>query len=98
MNRGTEIIIEPATAADHGAIAALLRAANLPYEDILPHWPHFLVARRGRDLVGAVGAEVCGEDALLRSLVVTPAARGEGWGGKLCDELERAAESWSVRR
>jgi amino-acid N-acetyltransferase len=48
-----------------------------------------------------VGAEVApggGEDALLRSLVVVPARRGAGLGGRLVDELERRAAGWGVRR
>jgi amino-acid N-acetyltransferase len=49
-------------------------------------------------VVGAVGAEVYGEEALLRSLVVAPDWRGTGMGGRLVDALERAAFGWGVRR
>ncbi|MCX6954940.1 MAG: arsenic resistance N-acetyltransferase ArsN2 [Verrucomicrobia bacterium] len=79
-------------------VAALLREAGLPSEDIGGQAGRFLVARRGAAVVGAVGAEVCGADALLRSLVVAPAVRGAGLGGRLVDELEREAGSWGVRR
>jgi amino-acid N-acetyltransferase len=99
-----EIELAPATPADVPAIAALLRAAELPHEDFAPHVAHFLVARgltgspQGGAVVGAVGAEVGGADALLRSLVVAPSQRGAGLGGRLVDELERAAGAWGVRR
>lgn len=90
--------IGSAAPADGPAIAALLRAAGLPHEDFAAHLPHFIVARGRRGIVGAVGAEVCGPAALLRSLVVAPRARGAGLGSRLVDELERAAGGWGVRR
>jgi amino-acid N-acetyltransferase len=91
--------IKPAAAADAAVIAALLRDAGLPHEDFAPHLAHFLVAR-GADgaVVGAIGAEVCGREALLRSLVVAPAWRGQGLGGRLLAALEQAATAWGVER
>jgi amino-acid N-acetyltransferase len=91
-------MIGPANNADAAAIAGLLREAGLPHEDFWSHLRHFLVARRGSAVVGAVGAELCGSDALLRSLVVLPDLRGAGLGGRLVDGIERAAEAWGVRR
>jgi amino-acid N-acetyltransferase len=92
------VTFAPATAGDVPAIAALLRTAELPHEDFSPHVGHFLVARdAGGAVVGAIGAEVCGADALLRSLVVAADRRGAGLGGRLVDELERAAAAWGVR-
>jgi amino-acid N-acetyltransferase len=98
VNIGKETTIGPATAADAAAIAGLLCEADLSHGDFAPHLRHFLVARKGADVVGAVGAEVCGSDALLRSLVVHPALRGSGLGRRLVDEIERVAESWGVTR
>lgn len=98
MSAPDHITIVPATPADVPAIAALLRAAELPDGDFAPHVAHFLVARQGGAMVGAVGAEVCGPDALLRSLVVAAAGRGAGLGGRLVDALERAAGDWGVQR
>lgn len=95
---GSGASIAPAAGNDVTAIAALLRAAGLPHEDFAPHIGHFLVARRGGKIAGAVGAEVQGEDALLRSLVVASEARGAGLGGELVREMEQAAGAWGVRR
>ncbi len=90
--------IVTADPADEAAIARLLLAANLPGEDFARHLAHFLVARRNGEVVGAIGAEVCGDDALLRSLVVAPEERGTGLGGELVRRLESAAAAWGVRR
>lgn len=98
MKTIAEFTVTPAKAEDGPAIAALLRAAELPHADVVPHLAHFLVARSGGVPVGVVGAEVAGADALLRSLVVAPNRRGTGLGGRLVDELERTAAAWGVRR
>ena len=93
------VVIEPATPADAPAIAALLRAAELPHEDFAAHLGHFLVARDERGaVVGAIGAEVHAPEALLRSLAVAPALRRAGLGGELVRRLEAAAAAWGVTR
>lgn len=92
------IVVERANRADAPAIGALLRAAALPDEDFAAHLAHFLVARRNGVVVGAVGAEVYGAEALLRSLVVAPGQRGGGIGGTLVQRLEREAAVWGVQR
>jgi amino-acid N-acetyltransferase len=85
------VTICAAAPADEAAIRTLLREAGLPDEDFAGHLAHFLVARRAGAVVGAVGFELHGRDALLRSLVVAPAARGAGLGGELVKRLGRAA-------
>ena len=95
----SRVQVGPAAAADTAEIAALLRAAGLPCDDFAAHLAHFLVARDSAgSVIGAVGAEVLGPDALLRSLVVAPGARGTGLGGRLVDALDQAAAGWGVRR
>jgi N-acetylglutamate synthase-like GNAT family acetyltransferase len=57
------------------------------------------VARDGHGgVIGAVGAQVDGPDALMRSLVVAPAWRGAGVGSALVRRLEAAAAAWGVER
>jgi N-acetylglutamate synthase-like GNAT family acetyltransferase len=94
---GAEIAIEQARAEDLPAIQALLQEAELP-GDIGAHLPHFLVARHHGRLVGCVGMEVYGSDALFRSLAVQPAYRGSGLGRRLYDALAEKARSKGVER
>jgi amino-acid N-acetyltransferase len=95
---GLTVEFTAATQKDVAAIGALLRAADLPHEDFADHLEHFLVACRGNEIVGAVGFELHGADALLRSLVVAPALRGAGLGGRLVDQLTAAALAKGVER
>ncbi|ACB74875.1 arsenic resistance N-acetyltransferase ArsN2 [Opitutus terrae] len=90
--------IEPAQPQDGASIGELLGAAGLPHEDFAPHLNRFLVARRGQQVIGAVGAEVIGEDALLRSLVVDLGARRAGLGEALVRRIENEAAGWGVQR
>jgi amino-acid N-acetyltransferase len=90
------IAISAAGPGDAPAIAARLRDADLPHEDFADHLANFLVARREDGVVGAVGFELHGRDALLRSLVVAPAHRGTGLGGELVDRLAAEARRRGV--
>jgi len=90
------IVIEPAGASDLAAIVALLAEAGLPQDETELRAARFLVAKDDHRLVGAIGAEVAGSDALLRSLVVAPAKRGSGLGGELVRRLDLAAGAWGV--
>ena len=75
-------------------LTRLLEAAGLPTSDLtLTSLGHFLSLRDGQTLVGAIGLDVVGEIALLRSLVVDPDWRKRGLGG----ELVRAAEAHAVQ-
>lgn len=82
--------VEPAKAGEAAAILALLRSCGLPVEDI-GDVSGFLVARSGGELVGTIGLERAGGVGLLRSLSVTPEARGKGVARALCDSLLREA-------
>ncbi len=84
--------LRQATATDLPAIERALTAADLPVDGVAAGLSQFVVADDGAGVVGAAGIEWHGEHALLRSVVVTPAARGRGLARAMVGLLlERAA-------
>lgn len=83
----SELVIEDAAFNDHAAVAALLDAAGLPVPGERDRPVRMLVARRagGRagKVVGCVGWERAGDEALLRSFAVAEAERRAGVGSAL---------------
>jgi amino-acid N-acetyltransferase len=76
---------------------ALLEAAALPVAGVAPPLADFFVADGGGRIVGAIGLEAYGPDALLRSAVVEPAARGSGIGAALVERVLGHAGERGVR-
>jgi len=73
---------------------ALLRAADLPTEDLTDsHLEHFFMVGGTGSAVGLVGLELFGRHALLRSLVVDPQVRTTGLGSRLVEHAEAHART-----
>ncbi|OZC04082.1 arsenic resistance N-acetyltransferase ArsN2 [Rubricoccus marinus] len=93
-------MIRPAAPGEWPAVLALVGASGLPTADLRPeHVGAFWVARGASgEVAGCVAIETHGDHGLLRSLAVSPEARGQGLGGALVDAaLGRAAER-GIRR
>jgi arsenate reductase len=88
----------PVAAGDPGLVAALVEA-GLPTDDLAePGRAFFAYATLSGEIVGYAGVEIHGAEALLRSLVVVPAARGRGFGGAILARLCRRAFDLGGRR
>jgi N-acetylglutamate synthase-like GNAT family acetyltransferase len=79
---------------DWTAVERLLLACDLPVDGARAHFGAFIVAVDGDAVVGCVGAEVYGRDALLRSLAVRADRRARGAGDAL---VARSIEALRVR-
>lgn len=92
--------IRSAGSNDYGAISELLKSAGLPIGDVSEHAPaHFYVALGDDGVVlGCVGIERYGPEALLRSLAVSLVAQGQGVGAALVATVEREAAAAGVER
>lgn len=89
--------IVAASPSDLDPIIALLDAVELPHDDLIDAAvPHFHVLRRDGTIHGCVGIELVGDAALLRSLAVRPAERGEGHGQALVRSAEAHARDQGV--
>ena len=80
------------------AAAALLESADLPVSDLTDaYMEHFFYVGPASAPIGLVGVEMCGVDALLRSLVVNPEHRSAGLGQTLVAHVESHAWRQGVR-
>jgi len=79
-------------------VVALLEAAGLPVSDLTEsHLEHFFFTGSYCAPSAIVGLELFGQDALLRSLVVSSTARTQGVGSALVLHAEGYAASHQVR-
>ena len=80
------------------AAIALLSSAGLPTEDLTErHCDAFFYMGQETEPDGLVGLELLGDAALLRSLVVAAALRGEGAGARLLAHAESHARARGVK-
>jgi amino-acid N-acetyltransferase len=90
----TSLRLRRATAVDAlSYVETLLSEHGLPSADVRSTPTAFYLARDGDDRVGVGGVEPRGTDGLLRSVVVEPSVRGEGYGSGLCVALEDRART-----
>jgi amino-acid N-acetyltransferase len=93
------VSILPARPSDFDEMAALLSSCGLPIDGLEEHLDKALVAFQDGQLAGCVALELFGSAALLRSLAVAPARRGERLGLRLTQaalDLARGAGSREV--
>lgn len=89
--------IRPARPEDLNAVRQLLQECELPTDDLLPqHLAHFIVLRQTPRVVGCIGIEPYGRDALLRSLAVDPMMRGDGFAQPLLNAIEAHARDIGI--
>jgi amino-acid N-acetyltransferase len=77
--------IEPAITRDLPDVERLLEGQHLPLDGVRDHVGTMVVAKDGSAIVGAAAVEVYADGALLRSVVVDPAVRGQGLGRRLTE-------------
>jgi amino-acid N-acetyltransferase len=88
--------ITPASEADGPSILQLLRDSGLPIDGVLDHLRSALVARDDAAVAGCAALELYADGALLRSVAVSPAARGRGVGRQLTEAAVALARSFEV--
>jgi amino-acid N-acetyltransferase len=89
MRNGQCVSVRNAEPADLPAVLDLLGRAQLPTAGVADTLPQFVIAEDGGRIVGAVGLELYGASALLRSAAVEETWRGCGVGRTL---IERALD------
>jgi amino-acid N-acetyltransferase len=90
-------VIRAATISDLPRVERLLTASDLPLAGVKESLGDFVVAEAGADIVGVAGLEVCHDDALLRSVAVSPDWRRKGVGRALVARAISDAEARGLR-
>jgi amino-acid N-acetyltransferase len=91
-NELPQIVAFPLLTGERGGLAAALKRARLPLDDLDAPGRHFWRFTTPDDLpVGFGGLEIHGKDALLRSLIVLPPMRHRGYGKAAVAALEAEA-------
>ena len=85
---GGAIVYEFAKRVDLNEVSTLLKACELPDNDLEKH--KFIVAKNDGLIVGCIGLEIPGP--LLRSMAVRPDFRNRGIAGELCKRLLKFAK------
>ena len=91
------VTISAAHKADIPAILALLERSELPQEGFADHVASSLTARVGDQVVGSAALELYDHAALLRSVAVDAALRGQGLGQRLTHAALDLARQRGVR-
>jgi amino-acid N-acetyltransferase len=82
---------------EEAVVKALITDCELPDDDLTTaKLRHFVLARKGDAVIGAVGLEPFGPYALLRSLAVAETYRGQGIANRLIEAIERHARQVGV--
>jgi UDP-N-acetylmuramate: L-alanyl-gamma-D-glutamyl-meso-diaminopimelate ligase len=89
----------PARRTDMKDVRAMLAATELPLDEATDDKAgNFFCLRNEHGMVGTVGLDVLGDDAILRSLAVVPSMRGHGYGWLLADVVVQWARFRGCRR
>ena len=89
--------IDPAAEGDLPAVRQLLEAAHLPVDGVDAQLPTTVVANDGSGVVGAAAVELYPDGALLRSVVVSPLAQGQGLGHLLTEAALEIAKRRNLK-
>jgi len=90
--------IERAAAGDYPAIVELLNEHHLPQDGLDAHMDAALVLREGDAIRGSAALELYGDAALLRSVAVSDALRGQGWGRRITESALALARQNGVQQ
>lgn len=90
------LTLEPVGENGLSYVESLLEANDLPEQDVRSKSGCFYVGYDGDDRVGIGGVETYDRNGLLRSVVVEPRVRRNGYGTALCAALEAEARTEGV--
>lgn len=90
--------IRTASKKDYSIINNILSASNLCPVESEELLKNFLIMTINEKIIGVIGLEIFGEDALLRSFAVVDEFREKGFGSKLYNKIMDIVPSKGVNR
>jgi amino-acid N-acetyltransferase len=94
----SQIAIERLEPKRFGDVLSLLARSGLPLDGLADHQHTTLVARQEDAIVGSAALELYGNAALLRSVAVDQARRGQGVGKRLAHAALEMARQHGVKQ
>ena len=91
-----KVEIRNANHSDYNSIHSLLLSLGLPTEGVRDHLQNFIVLFKNDRIIGTVGLEIYGGNALLRSLGVDDAHQGLGYGRRLYQAILQKAREQNI--
>ena len=91
-----DFFLRRARQADLDPVLELIAESSLPVEGVAENFDTFVVAENGFKIVGAVGLELYGRYALLRSAAVAKTWHGFGIGRALVGEIISQARTRNI--
>jgi amino-acid N-acetyltransferase len=92
-----KVLYKRAQAQDLEDILEVLRRCELPYSDVSTEKIElFLLAKVDGKVVGTIGLETYGREALLRSMAVLPEYRGKGVATRLLRHILELAKKLGI--
>ncbi len=98
MIETVDLTLEPLPGDGLDDLASTLREAELPHADLGGVSKRFFCASVAGEIVGYVGLEISGPDALLRSAVIFMNARHRGRGQAMIERLLAVAAKHGIER
>ena len=97
LNTKSKIVYEKILPIDYSTVFEVLHKCDLLYSDIEPSKGIlFIVAKDLENVVGTIGLEVYGKEALLRSLAVMPEYQNKGIASELIQRIVQVAKSIEI--
>lgn len=91
------LIFKKANEPDIPVVENVLMGNNLPYKDIKNINIELFLAYEDNEFIGIVGLEKFSDVALLRSMVIFEAFRGQGYGKTICNKILEIAKTEDIK-